>query len=118
MHELALARAISDVAGRHAAGRPVHAVNVRVGALRQVVAPTLEFYFGVVAAGGPCDRAELRQELVPARLECRACQVEWELREVEFRCPTCGTAGDVVAGEELEVESIEVAEEDGCTARR
>ena len=68
MHELSLAGAVIDTVERHAAGRRVTAVYLRVGHLRQVVPASLEFYFEHVARGTVCDGARLEQELVPARL--------------------------------------------------
>ena len=59
----------------------------------------------------------LEQELIAARLECTACAREWEIELPVFRCPSCGGADvQVAAGDELEVESIEVEEEPACTA--
>jgi hydrogenase nickel incorporation protein HypA/HybF len=113
MHELSLARAIVDAAERHAEGRPVRAIALRVGALRQVAPDPLALYLGHVARGTLCEGAELRLERVPARLAC--CGAEWE--PPGFRCPTCGGGGEVVAGDEFLVESIEVEEEERCTAR-
>ena len=49
--------------------------------------------------------------LVPARLLCPACAREWTLEEPDFRCPSCGAPGVVIAGRELELESIEVEED-------
>lgn len=117
MHELSIGMAIVDAAVRHAGGRRVMAVRVRTGALRQVVPDSLDFCFGIVAAGTACEGALLEQQLVPARLECAGCGHEWELLELSFLCPRCGGQEvSVVSGEELEVESIEVEEEAGCTA--
>ena len=45
MHELSIAQAIVDVAARHAAGRRVERVQVRIGHLRQVVPSALAFSF-------------------------------------------------------------------------
>jgi hydrogenase nickel incorporation protein HypA/HybF len=119
MHELSVATAIVDTVERHAAGRRVTAVQLRVGALRQVVPDSLEFYFGIVGRGGVCEGARLEQELVPARLRCAPCAREWEIDLPDFRCAACGGSEvEVVAGEELEVESIEVEEEAACTAPR
>jgi hydrogenase nickel incorporation protein HypA/HybF len=118
VHELSLSSAIVDTVVKHADGRPVTAVNMRVGALRQVVPDTLEFYFGFVAQGTVCEGARLEQELVPARLRCESCARQWELEAPAFRCPTCGGAEvAVVAGDEFEVESIHV-EEVACTGPR
>ena len=35
-----------------------------------------------------------------------------------FRCPSCGGAGEVLAGDELEVDSIEVEEDKECIGSR
>ena len=43
MHELSVSSAIVDTAIKHAAGRRVTMVHVRLGKLRQVVPDSLEF---------------------------------------------------------------------------
>ena len=129
MHELALSRAIVEAALQHAEGRPVTVVRVRVGALRQVVPESLRFNFEIVTRDTACDGAQLQLDLIVAKLRCGSCKRDWdpvprpaaEVSELvappPFRCPACGAGGgDVVAGEELEVESIDV-EEKSCTAR-
>jgi hydrogenase nickel incorporation protein HypA/HybF len=116
MHELSVSSAIVETAERHAAGRKVTCVTVRLGKLRQVVPETLAFYWTFVAQGTVCEGARLEQEIVEARLRCGACEIEWPLDEPDFRCPRCAGAGvEIVSGNELEVESIEV-EEAACTA--
>jgi hydrogenase nickel incorporation protein HypA/HybF len=116
MHELSLSGAVLNTVVKHAGGRPVSVVNLRVGRLRQVVPDTLEFYFELVARGTVCEGARLEQEIVEASLRCNPCRREWEIEIPAFRCPTCGGSDVVVAsGEEFEVESIEV-EEATCIA--
>ena len=118
MHELSLSGAIVNTVEKHAAGRPVSVVSMRIGALRQVVPDTLDFYFGIVARDTVCEGAELEQELIPARLRCGECEREWEIDFPMFRCESCGAADvSVVSGDEFEVESIDV-EEVACTAPR
>jgi hydrogenase nickel incorporation protein HypA/HybF len=117
VHELSLASAVIATVERHAAGRRVTAVQLRVGHLRQVVPASLEFYFVHVAKGTVAEGARLEQELIPARLRC-GCGHEWEVDGIDFRCSACG-AGDarVVSGEEFLVESIDVEEQEpACTA--
>jgi hydrogenase nickel incorporation protein HypA/HybF len=113
VHELSIAGAVVDTALKHAAGRRVKLVTVRAGALRQVVPDSLEFYFGFVTRDTGCEGARLELIEVPARLRC--CGEEWEVDFPDFRCVSCGGAAEIVAGDELEVESIEV-EEAACTA--
>jgi hydrogenase nickel incorporation protein HypA/HybF len=118
VHELSLSSAIVNTVVKHAAGRPVTLVNLRVGRLRQVVPDTLEFYFEFVARGTVCEGARLAQEVLDARLHCNACELEWEIEIPAFRCPACGGSDVAIAsGDEFEVESIEV-EEAACIAQR
>ena len=72
VHELSLSSAIVNTVVKHADGRRVSVVNLRVGHLRQVVPDSLEFYFEFVARGTVCEGARLEQELVPrgAALRC------------------------------------------------
>jgi hydrogenase nickel incorporation protein HypA/HybF len=96
----------------------VTAVAFRAGRLRQVVPDALAFAFEICARETVVEGARLDQEVVPARLRCDTCDAEWEIELPVFRCPTCGT-GDVavLSGDELEVETIEVAgEEAPCIA--
>jgi hydrogenase nickel incorporation protein HypA/HybF len=118
VHELSLASAVIDTVQRHAAGRRVTAVYLRVGHLRQVVPASLLFYFEHVARGTVCEGARLELEPVPAVMRCD-CGHEWTLEDPVFRCPACGEAGArVVSGEEFLVESIDVVseQEPACTA--
>ena len=117
MHELAISSAVLESVLRHAEGRRVTSVKLRVGHLRQVVPDSLEFYWDIVTREGICEGSVLEQEVIPARLACTACAREWEIELPVFRCPSCGGADvEVAAGDELEVESIEVEEEPACTA--
>jgi hydrogenase nickel incorporation protein HypA/HybF len=110
VHELSLSMAILDTVERHAEGRPVSRVSLTLGALRQVVPDSLDFYFEIVSRGTVCEGAELSQTLVGGRARCDGCAHEWQLDLPLFRCPRCGETAHPVAGEEFMVESIEVSE--------
>lgn len=111
MHELALCRAIAGVASRHAAGRHVETVRVRIGALRQVVPESLEFCWTVVRDFAGLPDAELKLELVAAAVRCRCCSAEstpaaaWSLR-----CPDCdSTDVELLRGDEFLVTALDVS---------
>jgi hydrogenase nickel incorporation protein HypA/HybF len=121
VHELAIANAILAVAEGHAEGRPVSVVRAKLGRLRQVVPESLAFYFEIAGRGTLCDGAALEWERVPSLLRCGACGAEWDPappaaheraeRIIAFRCPACaGSDHQVVSGDELIVESIDVEE--------
>lgn len=120
MHELSVASAVLDTALRHAEDRRVLVVSLRVGHLRQVIPDSLAFYWEIVSRDTPAEGARLEQVVVPARLRCDGCSDEWDMEQTpEFRCPRCGVGMEVIAGNELEVDSIEVEEEERpCIASR
>jgi hydrogenase nickel incorporation protein HypA/HybF len=116
VHELSLSSAIVNTVVKHARGRRVVIVSLRVGKLRQVIPDTLDFYFEFVARGTVCEGARLEQEVVEVRLRCHECGHEWEIDIPAFRCPECaGSDVEIVGGNEFEVEAIEV-EEAECIA--
>jgi hydrogenase nickel incorporation protein HypA/HybF len=123
MHELSVSSAIVDTVIRHARGRKVGVVHLRVGTLRQVVPESLDFYFGIVSRDTICADADLDLELIAALMRCRECDHEWDPAPEpthegdpaallpRFRCPACDAAGaEVLAGDELLVDSIDVEE--------
>ncbi len=123
MHELSLAGAIVDTAVRHADGRPVRSVQMRIGAMRQVVPESLDFYFGIVTRGTLVEGASLEVDYRPVRLRCGDCAHEWEPDLPIFRCPGCGGAAvETLSGTEFEIDSITVEEreeaETPCIAPR
>lgn len=113
MHELSIAASVLDIALRHGAGRRVTRVGIKVGHLRQVVPSALAFSFEVVAQGTPAEGAALELETVPALGVCRRCRAESRLRVFPLQCAACGGFDlEIVAGEELIVESLDVEEVD------
>lgn len=111
MHELSVAEAVLAIVVEHAAGRRVVQVEVKVGHLRQVVPSALEFAFELVAQGTPVEGAELVMEEVPAAGLCRPCGAESVLPGFPLTCARCGDLDvEVIRGEELLVESLELEE--------
>jgi hydrogenase nickel incorporation protein HypA/HybF len=111
MHELSIASAVLGTALKHADGRPVEVVAMRVGTLRQVVPDSLRFYWEIVARDTVCEDAELDVTVIEARLHCQDCGREWEPLIAAFRCPDCASAKvDIIAGQELEIEYLELKE--------
>jgi len=111
LHELAIADSVVQISSRHANGRQVTKVHLKVGHLRQVVPSALSFSFELVAQGTPVEGAELVLEEVPATGKCRACGAESRLESFPLQCAACGGFDlEIVAGEELYVESLEMEE--------
>jgi hydrogenase nickel incorporation protein HypA/HybF len=112
MHELSIADAIARVALRHAGGRAVHRVEVKVGHLRQVVPSALEFAWQLITDATPLEHAELAIEEVPARGRCRTCHTDTTMTSFPLQCARCGALDlELLAGEELLVDALELEED-------
>ena len=112
MHELSIAQAVLDSVERHAGGRRVTKVELEVGHLRQVVPSALSFAFELITPGTVAEGAELELRQVPAAGYCRSCEIETELPALPFCCGRCGGFElDVIRGEELLINSLEVEDE-------
>jgi hydrogenase nickel incorporation protein HypA/HybF len=116
VHELSLCSAIVDTVSDRASGRPVQRVRIRVGHYRQVVPDTMQFCWEMVTSGTPLERCELDVEEVPAVVSCRVCGARSTLTVPLLLCATCdGADVELVQGDELLIESIDVATVSGPT---
>ena len=120
MHELSISRAVVDTAVRHAAGRRV---TRRAPARRARCARSCPTRWTSTSrssrATRVCEGARLEQELVAGAAALRGLRrSEWERRGARVPLPALrGRATSTsLAGDELEVESIEVEEEAACIA--
>jgi hydrogenase nickel incorporation protein HypA/HybF len=112
LHELAIADSVVQIASRHAEGRQVTKVYLKVGHLRQVVPSALAFSFELVAHGTPVEGAELELEEIPVAGKCRGCGTESRPESFPLQCAKCnGYDLEILEGEELYVESLEMEDQ-------
>ena len=126
MHEASLAKALLDLALKHAQGRRILVLNVSVGALSGVVSDSLDLYLEFLAKGTLAEEAAVRYQHAPVRMQCKDCGVgasldEWrELpgNEVVYLslqrgCSACGSKDlKIVGGYEFQLLDIEVDDRD------
>ncbi len=111
MHELAIARALVELAGEHArragAGR-ISRITCRVGPLRMIEPDALIAAFEIASSGTPCACASLEIDPSPLTLQCPACEVRFQAAHWEAVCPQCNASARLLSGgDELELCSIE-----------
>jgi hydrogenase nickel incorporation protein HypA/HybF len=111
VHELSLCDAILGMTMKHADGRPVTQVTVRIGHLRQVVPDALRFGWEVLTDATPLKGCELMIEQIPATVECQQCHAKTTLDMPILMCGTCSSFDvRLLSGEEFVVVSMEVTE--------
>jgi hydrogenase nickel incorporation protein HypA/HybF len=112
VHELSICGSIADTVERHAGGRAVETVHLRIGQLRQIVPDTLAYCWSLVCEGTALAGSRLDVYHVPARISCLACGSVLELGEFPiFVCADCGSTDVTVdAGEEFLITSLDLTE--------
>jgi hydrogenase nickel incorporation protein HypA/HybF len=91
----------------------VERVNLKIGRLAAVVADSLRFCFDIVSRDTPLAGAELAIEETPVVARCRDCDARWTITEPVFTCQACqGGALEILSGRELDIVSIEIAQEE------
>ena len=121
MHELSIAVGVLDSALRaaeQAGATRVEAVEVEVGAMRQVVPEVLRVAWEAVRAETLADGAVLTIEEVPAHAQCRQCGECFQPDvEYSFLCPHCDQADvRIVRGNDIVLKSVICQTEPGAGA--
>ncbi len=120
MHELSICQGIVEVAVAALAGRAppaprVSTVTVRIGRLTGVVPDSLRYYFDLLSHDTPLAGATLEIDDVPIRGRCVDCAADFTIDTLAFTCPACGSGFvDLLSGRELQVISLDTAEEVAC----
>jgi hydrogenase nickel incorporation protein HypA/HybF len=92
----------------------VERVNLKIGRLAAVVPDSLRFCFEIVSKDTPLAGAELSIEETPVTARCRDCGERWTIAEPVFTCQACQSGSlEILSGRELDIVSIEVAQEEG-----
>ena len=112
MHEMSIVAGVIDSvvpAAREAGAQRVLSITLRIGDMTEVVDEALEFAFEALTEGTLCEGAQIVVNKVHPRSLCFACGREFEHDRFSRACPQCGSYETrIVAGKELELESVEV----------
>jgi hydrogenase nickel insertion protein HypA len=129
MHEFSITRSLIDQAlaeaDKHGARR-IRLIRLLLGEGGSVVPDCVRFYFDEMKKGTAAEEAELEFKTVPLRIRCPKCGAEWgaplapghpepldhsttgSLDHILQGMCSCNAGGEVVSGQELVIESLEV----------
>ncbi len=112
MHELSITEDILRISLEHAGragAKRITDIHLVVGELSGVVDDSIQFYMDFLSPNTLAAGARLDFRHIHTRLRCRQCGREFEPQGMDWNCPTCQSlGGEIVAGKEFYVESIEV----------
>lgn len=127
MHELGIMTGVLDAvqtSARQAGADRVLKVSLSVGEMTEAIEDALRFAFEALSEQQEyalCAGAELDIAMVRPCSRCLECGAEYDHDRFHMLCPECGSfATELVAGRELQIDSIEVdipdGEEEGAAA--
>ena len=113
MHELGIMTGVMDAVTKsaHDAGADkVLKVTLSVGEMTECIQDALEFAFEALTVDDPVVRdAELTINMIKPKSRCLECGAEFEHDRFHMFCPECDSfATELLAGRELQIDSIEV----------
>lgn len=113
MHELGIMTGVMDAVTKsaHDAGADkVLKVTLSVGEMTECIQDALEFAFEALIEDDPFVRdAELTINMIKPKSRCLECGAEFEHDRFHMFCPECDSfATELLAGRELQIDSIEV----------
>ncbi len=113
MHELGIMTGVLEAVTKsaHEAGAErVLKVSLSVGEMTEAIQDALEFAFEALSDCDPLVKgAELSINMVKPKSRCLECGAEFEHDRFHMFCPECDSfATELIAGRELQIDSIEV----------
>ena len=132
MHELGIMTGVLDAvqtSAEQAGADKVLKVSLSVGEMTEAIEDALRFAFEALSEQQEyalCAGAELDITMVRPRSRCLECGAEYEHDRFHMLCPECESfATELIAGREMQIDSIEVdipddetGEQEGPTACR
>lgn len=111
MHELNVTESILEIAlryGRAAGAERVTDLYLVIGELASIVDESVQFYWDIISEGTLASGSTLHFRRIPGQFHCGACDRTYFAVE-GLTCPACGGYDiQIVAGEELYIESMEI----------
>lgn len=113
MHELGIMTGVLDAArtaSRDAGATKLLKVSISVGEMTEAIEDALVFAFEALTEGDSfTEGAELEINMIRPRSRCLECGEEFEHDRFHMFCPKCDSfATELLAGREMQVDSIEV----------
>ena len=108
MHELSITRSVVDAVLQRLPDTRIAEVRLEIGKLSGIVPDSVRFCFDLVVAGTLLEGARLDSDEPGGRAHCAECDAEFDIDDPILLCP-CGSAnGEVLAGKQLRIRSVEV----------
>lgn len=98
---------VAQLAASHSAA-DVQAIRLEIGPLAGVEPLLLQEAFLRQREGTIAAAAELVIDAVELTCRCRECQLNFSTKDIRARCPDCAASADILAGDAVILESVQL----------
>lgn len=121
MHELGIMTEVMDAVlppARESGAERLLKVTLRIGVMTEAIEDALQFAFEVLREGDPfTEDAVLEVHMVEPKSICLECGNEFSHDRFHVLCPECGGVAQLIEGNDMSIESIEVDLPDDADAK-
>lgn len=112
MHEMSIAESLLDIMVEKIPDQAkVTSIQIKAGPMQGIDINALQWAWQTITGSTPFEQSVLELIELPWKLYCPQCQKNWETDNFEQSC-SCGSADSYpVGGDELFIDSFDVAEE-------
>jgi len=111
MHEYTIVQSMLDLCEKHANGKEVEKLVVKIGKMSGIEPHFLKESFDIFKEDTLCHNATMEMELIDITIKCSDCHKEAMVDSFNFYCPYCGGGNtEVLTGQEMHIDYIEVKE--------
>ena len=112
MHEYTIVQSMLDLCEKHAKGRKIDKVAVKIGRMSGIEPHFLKESFDVFKEETVCESATMEIDIIDIAIVCKDCGKEAVIDSFNFFCPHCkGGNTEVLTGQEMHIDYIELKEE-------
>jgi hydrogenase nickel incorporation protein HypA/HybF len=112
MHEYSIVQSMLDLCEKHAQGKLVDKVVVKIGKMSGIEPHFLRESYDVFKEDTVCKDAAMEMNIIDISISCKDCGKESVIDNFNFYCPHCnGGNTEVLTGQEMHIEYIELKED-------
>ncbi len=109
MHEYSIVKSMINLCEKHANGKQIDSVVVKLGELGGVEPHFLKSCFDMFKEDTLCQDATMKINMVDIIIFCEDCKKETKVENFNFFCPNCDSPNtNTLTGQEMYIEYIEL----------
>ncbi|PHS36782.1 MAG: hydrogenase maturation nickel metallochaperone HypA [Sulfurovum sp.] len=111
MHEYTIVMSMLDLCEKHAKGKEIDKLVLKIGKMSGIEPHFLQDSFDIFKENTICQNASIEINVIDITITCQDCKKEAKVDAFNFFCPHCKSGNTkVLTGEEMHIDYIKLKE--------